>query len=454
MSAEGIRAGAAYVEIYGDSSRLGRDLDSSQATLAKWAQKIAGGAGVGILAREIGAAMSGVAAALRSDWVEVQEAIGDVPILGGAAIALANGFDDLVLHIREGMKRMREEAQKEFKYTQNVLAAAQKEMAIKMQIAMIGADPYSLKVMQINEKARQEVEAEKKRAADAGGMTPANLGVIARIEERRQKEVAEATGEHTKAAGDARLNRIVAEQERASQAARAWEDTLFGLTQELARARGATEALALEEATAKRNLAKELAAGTITSDQYRARLSELAQIYDELALAEEGRKQDAERAANAADAEAARVQIERAGTEWANDQENRTLDEIKRQADAAGQAAASLAEQTMTPEERGQALAEKYADMLAAGDITAETYQRAVRAAAEAAAGAAEDVTGDGAGSKIAPSTSRGMFGATNAWMMGASGVQERTAVAVEKVAKNTEKTAELLRKWGVATFD
>ncbi|MCX5685687.1 MAG: hypothetical protein NT049_18675, partial [Planctomycetota bacterium] len=131
-------------------------------------------------------------------------------------------FDDLVLGIREGMKRMREEALAGLKYTQNVLAAAQKEQAIKMQIAMIGADPFNKRLMEINEKARQESEAEKKRAADAGGMTPANLGVLARIEERRQKETAAAYGERDSAAGDKRLKGLVAEQEKVIAAPISW----------------------------------------------------------------------------------------------------------------------------------------------------------------------------------------------------------------------------------------
>jgi hypothetical protein len=226
---------------------------------------------------------------------------------------------------------------------------------------------------------------------------------LKRIEELRRKETAEAFAEQEKKAGIDRLARIVKAQDLASHSAKAWEDTLFRLTQELAKARGATDALAAEEATAKRNLAKELSAGTITSEQYRARLLELGQTYDELALAAEGEKQDAARAAAKGEGEALRRSLQ-------------------------------------TPDERGRALVEQYKAM----DIDSETRRRAIQKALEDAAGKAMP------GPEI---LSRGQFGGQNAWMLGAMGESRESLGVLRGVEKNTAKIAELARAWDVEKY-
>ena len=467
VDAGAIRAGQAFVEITADDAPMMKGLAESQARLkawaagaassmksaavqvdadstgmsGKWMQSIARGAGIGVAAHMAGEGMSGLAHVLKGEWQKLADDIAGIPLLGGAAISLANGFDDLFLGIRAGMKRIQEEALAGLKETQARLAAASRDAVLRSEIAMIGADPLNKQLMQINEKARQATEAVRKRDLEnkeyasrngpsattvaalamlsnisrpAAAMASRLLGAssnteassggdLKRIEELRRKETAEAFAEQEKKAGIERLARIVNAQDLASHSAKAWEDTLFRLTQELAKARGATDALAAEEATAKRNLAKELSAGTITSEQYRARLLELGQTYDELALAAEGEKQDAARAAAKGEGEALRRSLQ-------------------------------------TPDERGRALVEQYKAM----DIDSETRRRAIQKALEDAAGKAMP------GPEI---LSRGQFGGQNAWMLGAMGESRESLGVLRGVEKNTAKIAELARAWDVEKY-
>ncbi len=114
-----------------------------------------------------------------------------------------------------------------------------------------------------------------------------------------------------------------------------------------------------------------------------------------------------------------------------------------READAAKKEGQSLTESMQTPEERARAQVDRYRKLLDAGDITGDTYQRAVRKALEDAAAAMPDAMKRTIGV-------RGTFSAIEAAGMGAGGVSDRIASATEATAKNTEKIAQLAANLGV----
>jgi len=115
-----------------------------------------------------------------------------------------------------------------------------------------------------------------------------------------------------------------------------------------------------------------------------------------------------------------------------------------READAAKREGQSLTESMQTPEERARAQVDRYRKLLDAGDITGDTYQRAVRKALEDAAAAMPDVAAR------ATIGVRGTFNAMEAIGLGAGGVSDRIANATETTAKNTEKIAQLAANLGV----
>jgi len=104
----------------------------------------------------------------------------------------------------------------------------------------------------------------------------------------------------------------------------------------------------------------------------------------------------------------------------------------------------SLEESLRTPEERAKAEIDKAQELLEAGAIGSDTYNRAIRKALEDAAAAMPDVAAR------ATIGVRGTFNAMEAAGLGAGGVTDRIANATEKTAKNTEKIAELARNLGV----
>jgi hypothetical protein len=114
-----------------------------------------------------------------------------------------------------------------------------------------------------------------------------------------------------------------------------------------------------------------------------------------------------------------------------------------READAAKREGQTLTESMQTPEERAKAQIDRYRKLLEGGDITGETYQRAVRKALEDAAAAMPDAMKRTIGA-------RGTFSAIEAAGMGAGGVSDRIASATEATAKNTEKIAKLAANLGV----
>ncbi|MBE3097138.1 MAG: hypothetical protein IMZ44_08400, partial [Planctomycetes bacterium] len=104
----------------------------------------------------------------------------------------------------------------------------------------------------------------------------------------------------------------------------------------------------------------------------------------------------------------------------------------------------SLEESLRTPEERAKAEIDKAQELLEAGAIGSDTYNRAIRKALEDAAAAMPDVAAR------ATIGVRGTFNAMEAAGMGAGGVTDRIASATEKTAKNTEKIAQLAADLGV----
>jgi hypothetical protein len=147
-----------------------------------------------------------------------------------------------------------------------------------------------------------------------------------------------------------------------------------------------------------------------------------------------------------ADQEADRVAIEQAGTQWEIDAENKALDELQRGVAAAKQEAAALTESMQTPEERARSQVEKYQDMFVSGDISGETYNRAVRKALEDAAAAMPEVARQTIGV-------RGTFNAMEAAGLGSGGIADAMLEAQKQTAKNTEKIAQLAANLGV-TFN
>jgi hypothetical protein len=104
----------------------------------------------------------------------------------------------------------------------------------------------------------------------------------------------------------------------------------------------------------------------------------------------------------------------------------------------------TLTEAMRTPEEQARDQVERYKALREGGHISEETYQRAVRKAVEDAASALPDVARATVGV-------RGTFSALEAPGLGAGGVTDRIARASEETARNTEKIAVLTASLGVS---
>jgi hypothetical protein len=417
-----IRAGQAFVEIAANDADLVAGLKSAEARLKQWSTAAKESLGEGGLKTMMGIAtplatirvatlgLNGVfefgrvaLAAYRGDLESLQEAAYRLPFgLGQTAQALDRLVNDISGYAA-GVKSIVAEINR-IRVRSDIGDIGQ---GFRDKTSGIGGTQWDAKRLQIESDASAAWKSIREKALEQGILAdtdPKSKAAISAVAEWRQKSLDNLKDEQDSKAGSDRLAGIVKAQDAASQGARAWEDALFGLSQKLAQARGDTDALAAEEAEAKRRLVKELAAGTITSGQYSDRLSELAQTYTELAIAEEGQKQDAERAKTRAEGDA-------------------------------------LKESLMTPEERGRALVEKYKSM----EIDPETQRRAIQKALEDAAGAAMPSP-----SSVA---SRGQFGGQNAWMLGAMGMQNEAVAGIKGVEKNTAEIARLARDWGVAQF-
>jgi len=448
-SASGIRAGAAYIEITADDRPMQQRLAASQARLKawvaansggmgpitkategalsqedaaasglpwmKWPQLVARGVGIAVAAHAIGAGMSMLAGVLKGEWEKVPQAIEGVPVLGPAAIALANGFDDLVLGMRAGMKKMIEEAKAGLADAQAALAGAQRELVLKFQIAMAGADPFQRQLMAIDERARQTAEAEKQKATQAGlavthPQTQANL---ARIEELRQAEQARAY------------------RERAAKDEEKWQS----------RAKDATDAVARSR--------MDLAKAMMSEDDYlELEVRQLGYSADRTAELLAYRKEIL-RVKREEAAEKDRIEMAQMTAEYAGKTITDELERLQSEMDQARREAESVTEQMMTPEERAGAKVEHLENMRESGDITGETYQRAINKALEDAAAAMPDVAAR------ATIGVRGTFSAIEAASaLGAGGTMDRLVTITEKNEGHLKRIAELAAKFGVTYTD
>jgi len=141
-----------------------------------------------------------------------------------------------------------------------------------------------------------------------------------------------------------------------------------------------------------------------------------------------------------------RADIELAGIEAENALVMKGYDEEAQALANAKRDAAALAEQMQTPEERAKAQVEKYDDMLAYGDITGETRNRAVRKAVEDAAAAMPDTVRQTVGV-------RGTFNAMEAAGLGGGGVADAMLETNRRSEKLLEKIAKIAANLGV-TFN
>jgi len=181
-------------EAYGQLEKLSRDASKlasarvgpAQAGAAgggddfrlNWAQRVARGAGALMFAGTVGEAMSGIADALRGDWGKLSDDIGKIPLFGGAAISLRDGFDDLVLGIRAGIQRMKEELAERGAWLKAVggMIGVQKAWAFKLEL--VGAEGFRhelIGVRQEAEKAHAEISA---KANEPGGLGETHASVI------------------------------------------------------------------------------------------------------------------------------------------------------------------------------------------------------------------------------------------------------------------------------------
>ena len=176
--------------------------------------------------------------------------------------------------------------------------------------------------------------------------------------------------------------------------------TLEGLRTRIAELRGELDALARDEKRATEPLLEAFAAGTIDFTEFRERVAELQGLFADLRAAQ-------------------------------GEAETR-------------QKGAALTDAMRTPEERARDEVAEYKRLLEGGQITDETYRRAVRKAVEDAAAALPDVA-------QATTGARGTFSAIEAvTAMGAGGVQDRIAAATAETAQNTARLIEVAQKLGV----
>ena len=220
--------------------------------------------------------------------------------------------------------------------------------------------------------------------------------------------------------------------------------------EEAKRAAVAVSARAKSEADTVAGARMDLAKATMSEDQYlelEVRMMGLSADRAEELLAYRKETLRVEREKKAlADGEEMRADIERAGIEAESALVMKGYDEEAQALANAKRDAAALAEQMQTPEERAKAQVEKYDDMLAYGDITGETRNRAVRKAVEDAAAAMPDTVRQTVGV-------RGTFNAMEAAGLAGGGIADAMLEAQRQTAKNTEKIAQAAANLGV-TFN
>jgi len=438
-SASGIRAGAAYIEITADDAPMVRRLKESQARLRQWAAENSGpaltrGTEASVLAQ--GQDTKGfLSGGFRgSELFETGLKFATAIAATKAAIADVRIFSALFAGDMEGARKAAESLPfglgEIVKQLSGPVDAAMNSLVARLSGTWQMKDVYAGAV---SKHDIQETVNQYNRGATAirdvdKALARATLSA---------RELAKQEVDGLKLSADAaaellakKLQLVQVDEQKKAEAA---------LTARVARESDAV-------AQARMDLAK----ATMSEDEYLElevkllgysadRTAELLAYRKELLRVQ--REQKA-----LADQETDRVAIEQAGIQWEIDAENKALDELQRGVVAAKQEAASLTEAMQTPEERAKAQVDKYGDMLAYGDITSDTYNRAIRKALEDAAAAMPDVAQQTIGV-------RGTFNAMEAAGLGAGGIADAMLEAQRQTAKNTEKIAQLAAALGV-TFN
>jgi len=432
-----VRAGAAYVEISADDGPMMQRLAQSRARLRQWVAENSGpamtrGTEAGIPAGEEGKGFfsgSFRGAQLFDTGLKFAVAIAATK----AAIADVRIFSNLVRGDFEGMRKAAEEL------------------------------PFGLG--EIVKQLSGPVDAAFKALLVGNLGNVYDKAAIQKARQDRQEEVEQysrglqAVAAARKALRDATLSpreRAAAEVEDLNLDAKAKQDTLAAKLALIAhneekaaadeRARAAKEyANLLREAqdeNAKLRMSEEeYAAYQVRNMGLAAEQQEelLGWRLENLRIAKE--QKAAEEAARKAAHEAAEAERERL-----REQED-GWNEAMRRLEEAHRDAESVRRSVETPEERFGREKERLEELRDWGEISDETYQRAMRKALEDAAAAMPDAAAR------ATIGVRGTFNAMEAVGLGAGGVSDRIASASEKTAKNTEKIAKLAEQWGV-TFN
>ncbi len=481
VASSGVRAGAAYVEISADDAPMMRRLKESQARLRQWVADNSGTAltrgteaaglaqgreGSGFLrggfrgmefaetglkfATAIAAVKVGIkdvqmfSALFRGDMEGARKAAEELPFgLGQIVKELSGPVDSaakwLVFRLRgidtddsadraaaARAKRDRDEGVAQYnRYVVAVNAAQQavdrasmsaREYAraevTGMNLAADQAEKLlalKLRLIEVNEQqqAAAKAKANRERGDDLIGQAMDQYARLTMSErdflayEVRHLGLAANQAESLLGWRQAILD-VTEKQRQAEQRGRfdaSFAETLRNLQLEAGALRGTFDAIAVEEAKAAKPLDEAMDAGLITFEEYTTRLEQLKAAMAELRAA--------------------------------------------READAAKKEGRQLTESMQTPEEKARAQIGHYRKLLEGGDITGDTYNRAVRKALEDAAAAMPETVQKTIGV-------RGTFNAMEAAGMAAGGVTDRIANATEKTAKNTEKIAQLAADLGV----
>ena len=436
-SASGIRAGAAYIEISADDAPMVRRLKESQARLRQWAAENSGPAltrGTEAAALAQGQDTNGFLSGgfrgqeLFSTGLKFATAVG----AARAAIADARIFSNLFAGDMEGARKAAESLP-------FGLGEIVKQLSGPVDSAM------NALVARLTGTWQMGFQVGGNRAEIKAVVDQYNRGVAA------IRDVDKALASATLSARELAKQEVDGLKLSADAASEllAKKLQLIGIDEQK-KAEAALTARVARESDAVAQARMDLAKATMTEDEYLEmgvrllgysadRAAELLAYRKELLRVQREQAAVAER-------EAGRVAAEQAGIQWEIDQENRALEELQRGLAAAKQEAAALTEAMQTPEERAAAQIEKYQDMLAYGDITDETYNRAVRKALEDAASSMPEVARQTIGV-------RGTFNAMEAAGLGSGGMADAMLEAQRQTAKNTEKIAQLAAALGV-TFN
>jgi len=433
-SASGIRAGAAYIEITADDTPMIRRLKESQARLRQWAAENSGaaltrGTEASVLAQgqDTKGFLSGGFKGMQiaETGLKFATAIAAVKV----AIKDAQVFSALFRGDMEGARKAAEELP-------FGLGSIVKELSGPVDAAM------NALVARLSGTWQMGFQVGGNRQEITAVVDQYNRGVAA------IRDVDKALAKATLSARELAKSEVDGLKLSADAASELLAKKLQLIqVDEQKKAEAALAARVASESDTVAQARMDLAKATMTEDEYlemEVRLLGYSadRTAELLAYRKELLRVQREQAA-AAEREAGRVAAEQAGIQWEIDQENRALDELQRGLAAAKQDAASLTESMQTPEERAAAQIEKYQDMFVSGDITGETYNRAVRKALEDAASSMPEVARQTIGV-------RGTFNAMEAAGLGAGNVSDRIANATEKTAKNTEKIAQLAADLGV----